>query len=90
MWPGIAAAPKGVRLDSPEAIKLHARMIAINAVDSHAMPPGNITALTPEDRQVHAARNPERHDGPSHGILDSGPDANAPSRNDDKVPKTCQ
>ncbi len=55
LWPGIAAAPKGVRLDSAEAIKLHAHMIAINAVDSHAMPPGNITALTPQDRQMLAA-----------------------------------
>ncbi len=55
LWPGIAAAPKGVRLDSAEAIKLHANMIAINAVDSHAMPPGNITELTPQDRQMLAA-----------------------------------
>ena len=55
LWPGIAAAPMGVRLDSAEAIKLHAHMIAINAVNSNAMPPGNITALTPEDRQVLAA-----------------------------------
>ena len=30
-------------------------MIAINAVDSHAMPPGNITELTPQERQVLAA-----------------------------------
>jgi uncharacterized membrane protein len=55
MWPGIAAAPRGVRLDSPEAIKLHASMIAINAVDSHAMPPGNITEISPQERQVLAA-----------------------------------
>ena len=55
MWPGIAAAPRGVRLDSPEAIKLHASMIAINAVDSHAMPPGNITDISPQERQMLAA-----------------------------------
>ena len=55
MWPGIAAAPKGVRLDSAEMIKLHASMIAINAVDSHAMPPGNITEISPQERQVLAA-----------------------------------
>jgi len=55
LWPGIAAAPMGIRLDSAEAIKLHAHMIAVNAVDSNAMPPGNITELTPKDRQMLAA-----------------------------------
>jgi uncharacterized membrane protein len=54
-WPGIPTAPKGVRLDDPDQIKLHARMIAINAVRSHAMPPGNVTEITPEERQVLAA-----------------------------------
>ena len=55
VWAGIPTAPKGVRLDDAEAIKLHARLIAINAVDSHAMPPGNITEITPAERQVLAA-----------------------------------
>ncbi len=54
-WPGIATAPNGVRLDTPEMIKLHARMIAINAVKSSAMPPGNVSEITPEERQVLAA-----------------------------------
>ena len=44
-----------MRLDNAETIKLHASMIAINAVDSHAMPPGNITEITPQERQVLAA-----------------------------------
>ena len=30
-------------------------MIAINAVRSRAMPPGNVTEITPEERQVLAA-----------------------------------
>jgi len=30
-------------------------MIDINAVRSHAMPPGNITDISPADRQVLAA-----------------------------------
>jgi uncharacterized membrane protein len=55
VWAGIPTAPMGVRLDDAAAIELHARMIAINAVDSHAMPPGNVTEITPEERQVLAA-----------------------------------
>lgn len=54
-WPGIATAPNGVRLDTPDLIKLHARMIAINAVKSSAMPPGNVSEITPEERQVLAS-----------------------------------
>jgi uncharacterized membrane protein len=55
VWAGIAAPPKGVKLDSPEEIKLHAKLIAINAARSSAMPPGNVTGITPEERQVLAA-----------------------------------
>ena len=54
-WPGIATAPKGVRFDDPEQIKLHARLIEIYAVKSTAMPPGNVSEITPEERQVLAA-----------------------------------
>ena len=31
-------------LDDPENIRRHALLIEINAVRSHAMPPGNVTA----------------------------------------------
>ena len=55
VWAGIASAPKGVLLDSPAQIKLHAKLIDINAVRSRAMPPGNITEISMEDRQVLAA-----------------------------------
>jgi uncharacterized membrane protein len=55
VWAGIAAAPKGVMLDDPESIRRHARLIDINAVRSRAMPPGNITEITPAERQVLAA-----------------------------------
>jgi uncharacterized membrane protein len=55
VWAGIAAAPKGVRFDEPEQIRLHARLIDINAVRSHAMPPGNITEITLDERQTLAA-----------------------------------
>ncbi len=55
MWEGIAVPPKGVMLDTPERIVQHAGQIAIQAVHTHAMPPGNITEITPEERQVLAA-----------------------------------
>jgi uncharacterized membrane protein len=55
VWAGFVTAPKGVLLDSPEQIRLHARMIAINAVRSRAMPPGNVTDITPGEREVLAA-----------------------------------
>jgi len=55
VWAGFVIAPKGVLLDNPEQIRLHANMIAINAVRSRAMPPGNVTEITPGERQVLAA-----------------------------------
>jgi uncharacterized membrane protein len=55
VWPGVHSPPKGVLLDSPENIRRHARLIEINAVRSHAMPPGNITEMTGEERQILAA-----------------------------------
>ncbi len=39
-------APKGVLLDTDEQIRLHAPLIAVVAVRSDAMPPGNITEMT--------------------------------------------
>jgi len=50
----IAVPPKGVMLDTPEHIQVHAQQINIQAVLTHAMPPGNITEITPEERQVLA------------------------------------
>ncbi len=54
-WEGIVVPPKGVMLDTPERIVRHAREIQLQAVLTHAMPPGNITEITPEERQVLAA-----------------------------------
>jgi uncharacterized membrane protein len=51
-WNGIAIAPKGVLLDSPQAIVHHAEEIYMEAVFTHAMPPNNITQLSDADRQV--------------------------------------
>jgi uncharacterized membrane protein len=55
VWPGVHSAPKGVLLDGPENIRRHAYLIEINAVRSDAMPPGNITEMTPQERQILAA-----------------------------------
>ena len=55
VWLGIATAPKGVRLDDAEHIRQHASLIELYAVRSHAMPPGNITEITLDERQVIAA-----------------------------------
>ena len=52
VWAGIAAAPGGVRLDDAEQIKLHARLIDLYAVRSHAMPPGNVTEISTDDRRI--------------------------------------
>ncbi len=50
VWAGIAAAPEGVRLDTDEQIRLHAPLIEAAAVRSNAMPPGNITEMTNDER----------------------------------------
>jgi uncharacterized membrane protein len=55
VWPGVPAAPKDVRFETPEDFSRHARLIEINAVRSDAMPPGNITGMTAEERLILAA-----------------------------------
>ena len=54
-WEGVNVPPKGVMLDTPERILQHAHEIGMQAVHTHAMPPGNVTEVTPEERQVLAA-----------------------------------
>src|SRR5260370_12813850 len=54
VWPGLHAPPKGVILDDPDNIRRHAHLIEINALRSNAMPPGNGTAMTAQDRQTLA------------------------------------
>jgi uncharacterized membrane protein len=55
VWTGIPAAPGGVMLDTPERIRQHARVINIYAVRSDAMPPGNLTEMTLQERQIVGA-----------------------------------
>ncbi|TWA78321.1 putative membrane protein [Azospirillum brasilense] len=55
VWEGIGVAPRGVTLDSAEAIGRHAPQIRVWAALSDAMPPGNVTGITPEERRLLAA-----------------------------------
>jgi uncharacterized membrane protein len=55
VWAGIPAAPGGVMFDAPDRIHRQARLIAIYAVRSNAMPPGNVTEMTGEERRTLAA-----------------------------------
>ena len=47
---GIAEAPKGVMLESPQQMRRFAATINQQAVRAEAMPPGNVTEITPEER----------------------------------------
>jgi uncharacterized membrane protein len=49
-WDGILWAPKGVMLETPEQVAFHARQIYVQAGISHAMPPGNLSNIAPEER----------------------------------------
>ena len=48
-------ATLGPASSSPEMIRKHAREIRMQAILTHAMPPGNITEIPPEERQILAA-----------------------------------
>jgi uncharacterized membrane protein len=51
-WPGIHEAPKNVILDNDIAVANHARDIAMQAGYAHAMPPGNVSEMTDEERAL--------------------------------------
>ncbi len=55
VWDGIVTAPKGIRLDDEDHIRRNARLIGRNAAWANAMPPGNVTEMTGEERAVVAA-----------------------------------
>ncbi len=55
VWDGIPTAPKGIMLDTDAQIRLHSRLIEIAAVRSQAMPPGNITEMTSQERLTLAS-----------------------------------
>jgi uncharacterized membrane protein len=51
---GLAEAPKGVKLDTRERIEAQRAQIHQQTVLSRAMPPGNLTAMTEEERRLLA------------------------------------
>ena len=51
-WPGIAAAPKGVVLETEAQTAHWAEAIYLQAGRSHAMPPANLTWMEPRERQL--------------------------------------
>ncbi|MBP9111650.1 MAG: urate hydroxylase PuuD [Polyangiaceae bacterium] len=53
--PTLGAAPKGMVFESPEQIKQHAAAIYTQAVVSRAMPQGNKTRITEDERQAIGA-----------------------------------
>ncbi|XWN30321.1 MAG: urate hydroxylase PuuD [Devosia sp.] len=51
----LAAAPGGVSLDTVDLIRRHAAAIIAQSVDTHAMPLGNVTGMTDDEREALAA-----------------------------------
>jgi uncharacterized membrane protein len=54
-YPGIAAAPKGILLQTEEQTRQHAKTVYDQTVRLRAMPMGNITNLTEDERALIAA-----------------------------------
>ena len=54
LWPGIHHAPKGVYLETAADIAQNRHGIEMQAVRTHAMPPGNITDMEDDERRVLA------------------------------------
>ena len=55
VWEGIHRAPKNVKLETPNEIAMHAREIYLQAGRAHAMPPGNVTMISGEERRLLVA-----------------------------------
>ncbi|NRP11470.1 hypothetical protein XMM379_003095 [Aliiroseovarius sp. xm-m-379] len=54
-WDGIASAPKGVRLDTPEQIARQAKAVYLQAGVTNAMPPANLSFMEPAERAAIVA-----------------------------------
>jgi uncharacterized membrane protein len=52
VWASIVTAPKGILLDDAAHIRRNARLIGRNAAWANAMPPGNVTEMTGDERAV--------------------------------------
>jgi uncharacterized membrane protein len=55
VYEGVYEAPKNVHLDSDAAIANHAEQVAMQAGFAHAMPPGNVTEMTADERALIVA-----------------------------------
>jgi uncharacterized membrane protein len=55
VYEGVLQAPKNVYLDSDAAIANNAEQVAMQAGFSHAMPPGNVTEMTEDERALIVA-----------------------------------
>ena len=51
-WEGVRRAPKDVRLETDVEIAAHAREIYLQAGRARAMPPGNVTAISLQEREL--------------------------------------
>jgi uncharacterized membrane protein len=52
VWPGVAIAPKGVLLDTPELAQRWREQVRLQAGFTRAMPPNNLTEITEEERAI--------------------------------------
>ena len=66
-WPGVPEAPKNVILDTDAGIASHGKDIAMEAGFSHAMPPGNISEISDDERALIVAWYREANAG--RGLL---------------------
>ena len=55
VWLGLVAPPKSVAFDSLDDMRRHARQIGLQAVWTHAMPPGNVTDISADERRALGA-----------------------------------
>jgi uncharacterized membrane protein len=54
VWSGVNWPPRGVRLDTEAEIARYATAIYLQSGASHAMPPGNVTYMTTDERMIIA------------------------------------
>jgi uncharacterized membrane protein len=52
LWPGMIIAPHGVHLETATDIWRHRHQIIVQSAMSHAMPPNNVAAMEPDEREA--------------------------------------
>src|SRR5690606_10634654 len=55
VWDGVRLTPKGVMLETEAQMAERAREVYLQAGRSHAMPPGNVSAMTAQERALIVA-----------------------------------